>query len=369
MAQAGSREGKAPMARLKTGVMLAFLTALLTFSIGCCDHCADLMSLVVSQDSKLFASLCGEYNACVWKASTGKLIHKVEIEKCCFSAVALSPTTDLLATGFSDGTIAIWEWRTGRRMSVLQNPIHKDKVFLSPANARVFSEAFSPNGEELAAAGLGWPVGVWNVKTGTLIRQLTESSIAFQNCTWQESAVVGWNKSDKTCLAFSLAYSPDGKTIAVGSKLWLRLWDAETGALIRTYPGATEIGSIAFSPDGELLAASAEDGSVAIWDARAGARLRAFQLSRKPLRSIVFSPDAKSLAASGWDGNIYIWDPQTDGPVRKIHASRGAVNWVRFSADGANVISGGRDDNLIVTWHIATGKQLRQISCLSAVSP
>jgi len=231
---------------------------------------------------------------------------------------------------------------------------------------------FSPNGEEIAAAGGGWPVSIWNVKTGELIHHLPESGMPYQHCWWQDSPVTGgampasvsqdW---DKTCLAYSLAYAPDGNTIAVGSKLWLRAWDTTTGAMTRTYAGAAEIGNITFSPDSRLLGSSQEDGSIAIWDASTGGRLRVFQVSHRPLRGIAFSPDSRILAASGWDGNIYLCDVQSGALIRKITASVGAVNWVFFSPNGAELISGGRDDNLITTWEVASGRQLRQIWCLS----
>ena len=171
------------------------------------------------------------------------------------------------------------------------------------------------------------------------------------------------------CLAYSLAYSPDGKIIAVGSKLWLRLWDAESGALLRTFPGAAEIGAIAFSPDGELLASSGENGRVGIWNVRTGSQVRELQLSDRTLRAIAFSPDGKLLAASGWDGTIYICDSKSGTLVRKIAASRGAVNWVFFSSEGADIISGSRDDDFFAIWQVATGKLLQRISCRSAVSP
>jgi hypothetical protein len=125
-----------------------------------------------------------------------------------------------------------------------------------------------------------------------------------------------------TCLAYSLAYSPDGKTIAVGSKLWLRLWDAASGKLIRSFPGAADVGAIAFSPDGGLLASAEEDGGIAVWNANTGTRLRGFQLSPRPLRAIAFSPNGQNLAASGWDGNIYVCDAQLGTVVRKIREPR-----------------------------------------------
>lgn len=87
------------MARSTTAVALTLLTALVSIEVGCCDHCADLQSVAVSRDSKLIASVCGHYEACVWDATTGKLVRKIESEIDWFSAVAYSPTADLLSTG------------------------------------------------------------------------------------------------------------------------------------------------------------------------------------------------------------------------------------------------------------------------------
>jgi WD40 repeat protein len=217
---------------------------------------------------------------------------------------------------------------------------------------------------------------VWNVKTGMLGRELSESAIPFENCYWQESRLSGRGMPlaashdwDETCLAYSLAYSPDCKIIAVGSKLWLRLWDAESGAVLRTFPGAAEIGAIAFSPEGGQLASSGENGRVDIWNVSTGSQVRELQLSDRPLRAIAFSPDGQHLAASGWDGTIYICDSKSGTLVRKIVASRGAVNWVFFSSEGADIVSGSRDDDFFAIWQVSTGKLVHQISCHSVVSP
>ncbi len=346
---------------LKLIRVLSILAAFVSVQVGCCDRCADIESVAVSGDRKLIASLCGRDTACVWDTNSGSLLHKIETDKYLFSSVAFSPKADLLATGFDNGTITVWDWKAGTRIVDLKN----DK-----GSAWVFSAVFSPDGQTIVGAGMGWPIRVWNIRDGTVMRDLAGSGMPDSNCYWRESptSAVGIpDASDNTCLAYSLAYSPDGKTIAAGSKRWLRLWDAGSGALIRTFDDAREIGGLGFAPDGKLLGSVSEDGTATIWNISTGAKVHQLSVSRRPLRSVAFSPDGTAVAVSGWDGRIYVWNWSSETFAHRISASTGAVNWVFFSADASEVISGGLDDNLISIWKRPNGELIRRMSCRSAV--
>jgi WD40 repeat protein/serine/threonine protein kinase len=162
-----------------------------------------------------------------------------------------------------------------------------------------------------------------------------------------------WNYLDRLCHAeiftlngggMSVAYSPDGKRLATGSKVW----DAQTGQELLTLKGAGR--NAAFSPDGKRLA-SAADGTVKIWDAQTGQELLSFKGDGG---SVTFSPDGKRLASASRDQIVRVWDAQTG---QELLTLKGAGRNVAFSPDGKRLASADRDDTVKV-WDAQTGQEL-----------
>jgi len=116
--------------------------------------------------------------------------------------------------------------------------------------------------------------------------------------------------------------------------------------------------SIAFAPDGKVLASASFDESLSLWDAASGKELR--RISGHPkLSDFGFSPDGRMLATAGWDGTIRLWEAATGRPIRQIWAHAERILALRFSPDG-KLVASGTPDGTITFWEVDTGKRIRQ---------
>ncbi len=178
----------------------------------------------------------------------------------------------------------------------------------------------------------------------------------------------------------AVVHSPDGRLLASWSRhpmFALRLWDAHTGKPLPLQCANMDgVDAAAFSPDGKLLAAVSADArlhpseqkcEVILWQTETGQEVRRLTTGAKfwtnsvpsRLRSLAFSPDGKVLAGAGEHPTLWLWDPATGKELRRITPPAGNVGLVAFSADGQTLISAAQGD-AVRWWAVATGKQLRQ---------
>ena len=211
---------------------------------------------------------------------------------------------------------------------------------LSGLTGNINAVAFSEDGAEVFAGG-GQPacsgeVHSWNVADGSLHLNL---------------------KGHKDAI-YSLALSPDGKSLATGSyDQKIVLWDAQTGKEIKTLSGHNGcIYGLAFRPDGKILASSSADRTVKLWDTSSGERRDTLSQSQKEIYTVAFSADGRRLYGGGADNRIRVWEisadaGETTNPILySKFGHEGAILRLAVSPDGKTLLSSA-DDRTVKLWN------------------
>lgn len=272
----------------------------------------------------------------IYDAHSGKEIRLLQKQTYEVSSLAFSPNGKMLA---SCGTyqIDLWEPHTGRHLSTLED---------SPtAPTGALDLIFFLDGRTLVSAGRTI-IRFWDIANGTISKTLTGH-------TWQ---------------ILSLAVSPNRKTVVSGSLVidedarsnGLRWWDVETGRTIFFSTNVNLVTALTFSPDGTTLAC-ADGPKIYLFDGVNGEILRTLRGHTDKIITLAFSPDGKMLASSGWDDTIHLWDPHSGHHIHTFKGHTSGVRKASFSPDGETLVSGS-EDGTIRFWDTSTKQQRFSIS-------
>ena len=204
----------------------------------------------------------------------------------------------------------------------------------------MWSVAFSPDGRTIASASSDDTIRLWDAGTGEEKLTLTRH----------------------TDYVRSVAFSPDGRTIASGSDDTIRLWDAGTGEEKLTLTGHTDyVTSVAFSPDGRTLASGSSDDTIRLWDAGMGEEKRTLMGHSGGVLSVAFSPDGRTITSGSGDDTIRLWNAETGEEKHTLMGHLDSVWSVAFSSDNRTIASSSRD-NTIRIWDAKTGTHKRTLT-------
>ena len=166
-----------------------------------------------------------------------------------------------------------------------------------------------------------------------------------------------------TDVVWSVAFSPDGSMLASGSfDDTVRLWQVDTGQLLHSLTVHTnDVVSVAFSPDGQTLASSDWDGNICLWNPHTGKLKRTLNERRGSVGAVAFSPDGQTLASGHADHTIGLWNTTTWQVESILTGHTLIVDCVAFSPDGETLASGSRDKTVRL-WDIDTGQLLHKLT-------
>ena len=164
-----------------------------------------------------------------------------------------------------------------------------------------------------------------------------------------------------TNVVWSVAFSPDGTTLASGS--WdqtVRLWDITTKHNIATLEGYNvAVYTLAFSPDGTILASNAFRG-IKLWEIATRTEIATFEGHTGRVTSVAFSSDGTTIASGSRDNTVRLWDVPTGQNIATLEGNSSFLNPVAFSSDGTTIASGSRD-NTVKLWDVARKKNIAML--------
>jgi WD40 repeat protein/predicted Ser/Thr protein kinase len=295
-------------------------------------HTKTVVGLAFSRDGRCLASW--ELNGVVrlWDTGPDATLPVLRGHAGYVYGVAYTPDGRRIASGSWDGDVRLWDPATGQSVGA---PL--------PQGGFVRALALSPDGTRLVTMGDATDgLRVWDVASGRHVATYKTAD----NRLW------------------AVAYRPDGTHVAVlGSSRVIEILDAATGKRLSTADGGERLEgyaarrTLAYSPDGRLLAGPYEGNRVGLWDADTYRLVGTLAGHEGTVLSVAFSADGRRLVSGGADSLIRVWDVASQDCLLILRGHADEVFTAVFHPDGSRIASAGRD-RLVRLWDAATGEEL-----------
>jgi WD40 repeat protein len=329
-----------------------------------------------SPDGARLAAAILEGSIHLWDVRTGRWLRSFQADTFEIWGLAFSPDGTRLASGGADHKVKIWDVDPGRAQ-------HADApLFTFPGHTNwLNSVAFSPDGARIASGSADGIIKIWVAATGeelasftahagmvTSLRFSPDGARLFSNGGGGPKVWDATTDQKARLLAcppgqsFSGKLSPDGKRFAFSNfdspDHTATVLDATTGQTVLTLKGHTgHAMDVVFSPDGKRLATTSSDRTVKIWDAETGQEMRTLTGHTDCVTTVAFSPDGQRLTSASWDKTARVWDLTTGQEVHRLQGHKDMIWSVTYSPDGTRIATGAYD-NVAKVWNAVDGQEL-----------
>jgi WD40 repeat protein len=285
-------------------------------------------TLAISPDGNILASGNDDKNIRLWDLNSKKILATLSGHSQAVKSVNFSPDGKTLATASDDKTIKLWHSNTFEEICTLFGHSHAVK-----------SVAFHPNGQILASGSWDKTIKLWDINTGIEI------------CT-----LIG-HKLQVT----SVAFSPEGQLLASAScDRTIRLWQIAAPedsdkefknrpcySLLSTLSGhAWTVLTVAFSPDGKILATGSDDNTIKLWKVSTGQLISTLSAHSWSVVAVAFTADGETLISASWDKTIKLWRISTAEEIITLSGHADSVSTIAISPVAQLIASGSRDKTI-----------------------
>jgi WD40 repeat protein/predicted ATPase len=345
------------------------------------EHTHWVTGLTFSPDSTQLASASRDGTVKLWDVTSGACLQTL-LEHTDRVQVAWSPDGRILASGSYDATIKLWDLQENRAKRVLQGH-----------TSLVNSLAFTPDSQTLLSGGQDGTLRVWDVESGKCLRTIEGHTDFLLDFDWSPDGdqiasygvdlrVTLWDATSgvprrvlpidaKIALGQGLAWGATTGLLATGGPDAVEIWNPAAGVRLHTLRDTdaadTAFQSVAWNPDGRLLAAGTYYRGVQVWDVATWSRRWVGQAHPTRIRRVAWSPDGRLLAGGGYDGIVYLWDAGEGTLQQQLEGHAGPVLSVAWSPDGQRLASagGGREGGQLFVWDVGSGERVQTLTVLA----
>lgn len=324
-------------------------------------HEPGIIAIRFSNDGESVLSVGYDLTVRAWdvKTGAGREVMKLEKELNGPLCAAWSADGKLLAVGWHDGPVHLYDVETGKR-----------RFRAEAADAPIHAIAVTEDGTFVVSADADGKTKVWNAESGAMTRELSMGgwsavALAGSSVVSGSDAVVRWEAATGTKAwtyeegeqVHGLAATPDGGRVVLSSNNVILLDGAD----------GTKIAEIETMITGGICAsrdwfAHASNDSIYVHSARDGKEIRSIPIdrhmaARHPMAS---SPDGTMLAVAT-ESALEIFDVEAGSPHKTFEGHPGGVRSVRYAPDGASILTGGYHDDFLRVWDATTGEHRRSV--------